>query len=113
MNYKVEHSKFGIVISSVSYESPLHDLPEIELCLNFKHYVGEVVFDLLCSNGDELNRFVTMSFDGSSFNRRTLSVLSNPPEELLTFQNLFYSQNKTHVSNSVLSSSARSTYTSH
>lgn len=113
MNYKLEHSKLGLVISSISYESPLQDLPEIELYLKVEHYVGDVVFDLLCSNGNELNRFVTMTFDGSSFNRRTFNVLINPPKELLEHQNLFYSQNKLHISNSVLSSSARSVYTSH
>ncbi|WP_462153921.1 type II toxin-antitoxin system RnlB family antitoxin [Pseudoalteromonas piscicida] len=113
MNYKLEHSKLGLVISSISYESPLQDLPEIELHLKAKHYVGDVVFDLLCSNGNELNRFVTMTFDGSSFNRRTLNVLSNPPKELQVHQNLFYSQNEVHISNSVLSSAARSVYTSY
>ncbi|GIC14275.1 Hypothetical protein VCSRO98_2161 [Vibrio cholerae] len=110
MNYILEHSELGLVVSSISYESPLQDLPEIELCLKSERYVGDVVFDLLCSNGNEFNRFVTMTFDGSSFNRRTLNILSNPPKELLSRQNRFYCQNKFHISNSVLSSSSRSAY---
>lgn len=110
MNYNLEHTKLCIIVSSVSYESPLQDLPEIESCLKVKNYIGNVVFDLLCSNGDELNRFVTMNFNGSFFNRRTLKALEKPSNDLISKQKDFYRQNKAFISNSILSSKLKARF---
>lgn len=68
---------FAAVIVAMGYQSPLEHLPSIVKELHEKSISGEVLFDLLCSNGYEWNRFASMRFNGQNFERKTFQVIDS------------------------------------
>ncbi|WP_235169305.1 type II toxin-antitoxin system RnlB family antitoxin [Photobacterium iliopiscarium] len=87
------------MVSSINYESPLHDLPNLAEQIKSTHFHGEVVFDLLCVNGMSRNRFISMFFN-SSFDRATKKALMS--HELENAQSEFYRHNPNYLHSSVL-----------
>lgn len=112
MNYHIRQLKSQkIVVSSVNYISPIRELAVLTQELKIKHYSGEVVFDLLCVNGNNPNRFISIRFDGDLFDRSSTSCISNPEIELIKSQTSFYKKHSKFISNSVLSQDERLNYT--
>lgn len=99
MNYHLRLLGNKLVVSSVCYESPLRDLPELTKQIRLFDFQGEVVFDLLCVNGMSRNRFVSMFFD-SSFNRSSKKPLSS--DELESVQSDFYREHPDFLYSSVM-----------
>ncbi|EOX4467705.1 type II toxin-antitoxin system RnlB family antitoxin [Vibrio alginolyticus] len=99
MNYHLRTLGNKLVVSSVCYESPLHNLPELAKTIKSINFHGEVVFDLLCVNGLSRNRFVSMLFD-SSFDRSSKRPLSS--NELEVAQSKFYKSHPDFLYSSVL-----------
>ncbi|CAG20221.1 type II toxin-antitoxin system RnlB family antitoxin [Photobacterium profundum] len=99
MNYHLRSLGNKLVVSSVCYESPLRNLPELAKQIQSFDFHGEVVFDLLCVNGMSRNRFVSMFFD-SSFNRSSKKPLTS--DELECAQSDFYRKNPDYLYSSVL-----------
>ncbi|ELR8674036.1 type II toxin-antitoxin system RnlB family antitoxin [Vibrio vulnificus] len=99
MNYHLRTLGNRLVVSSVSYESPLHELPQLSKDIESINFHGEVVFDLLCVNGISRNRFVSMFFD-SSFDRRSKKPLTS--DEIVTAQSEFYKKHPDFLYSSVL-----------
>lgn len=95
--------------TATSFESPLSNLSDISLELASK--VGPksqlVVFDLLSSNGDEWNRFITMEFNGRKLVRNTYKILetnnSDLYEDLKLLQTTYFEQNPNYLAASILS----------
>ena len=104
MNYHLRELKKHIIISSTSYISPLQELLELASELKRKQYSGEVLFDLLCTNGNNPNRFISIFFNGSNFENKSVKALDKPSMFIINEQSDFYSNNQEFICNSVLSS---------
>lgn len=106
MNYHYRFLKEEtVIVSSVGYISPLQELYDLAGELRSKSYSGDVLFDLLCVNGNtSSNRFVSMKFDGKHFERQESITLEQPDNNLLEIQNKFYQQHQSYILSSVLSS---------
>ena len=105
MNYNCRLiSQKKMIVSSVCYVSPLQELKELAIELAQKHYRGAVLFDLLCVNGNNSNRFISIQFNGSQFDRSTAKPIENPNNNIVSLQKEFYKENNLFISNSVLSS---------
>ncbi|MGG3915797.1 type II toxin-antitoxin system RnlB family antitoxin [Rossellomorea vietnamensis] len=77
------------VVVATSYVSPLSQVYAIAFELKSIGYKGEVIFDLVLSNGFSSNRFLKTDFDGEHLNIGGIEVLpklkSNILNELYTF----------------------------
>lgn len=96
--------QYQVLVVADSYVNPLSCLNTIADSLKDEAYKGRVLFDLLCANGQEDNRFASIEFDGSHFVRKTFSIPT--PEELpngiLQSQNAFFARNPNMLMGSVL-----------
>ncbi|CAK2250789.1 Antitoxin to toxin RNase LS or RnlA [Vibrio crassostreae] len=99
MNYHLRTLGNKLVVSSVCYESPLRNLPELSKHIQSIDFHGEVVFDLLCVNGMSRNRFVSIFFD-SSFDRSSKKPLNS--SKLESVQSEFYRHHPDYLQSSVL-----------
>jgi len=69
----------NFVVKSKNYAFSITEVMGDELLLSFlksHSYKGVVLFDLLMSNGIEYNRFIECYFNGESFNRKDIKVVS-------------------------------------
>lgn len=102
---KIDNNIFPIVVIATSYNNPLSCLNSIAEHLHDKEFSGKVLFDLLCSNGLESNRFMSAVFDGVKFSKNTFKVesLDTFPSEIVENQNAYFSNHKWLLENSILS----------
>ena len=107
INYSLFNSNNIIVITALNYESPLDNLKDVvtrlEGCKNVNNSVL-VIFDLLCCNGNEWNRFVSLRFDGTKFIHQSFSVLSNDDmmPSIVNAQQSYFTQHPEIIKSSVL-----------
>ncbi|ATS23103.1 type II toxin-antitoxin system RnlB family antitoxin [Xanthomonas phaseoli pv. phaseoli] len=69
-NFVVLHSPteaFAVVVMSTGASLPQENLEEVAQELRQRHVNGEVVFDLLTSNGSKTRRYFSTDFDGREF----------------------------------------------
>ena len=105
-NYKIEEVndfKYKLIIFSTDYISPIENLTNIEDNLKSKKYSGNIIFDLLLTNGNSCNRFIEAFFDGEKFDRRSFSVATKLSYEINRVSSEFYYNNLFVVENSRLS----------
>lgn len=95
----LNHGSFQAVVTAMSYESSLDELDEIEQQL--RELLGEsrctcVLWDLLCPNGLEWNRFLSAQFDGCHFDMSSFKVLpiSEIDKTIIQEQKIFFQENK-------------------
>ncbi len=110
MNYHLKMLCDKLIVSSTSYINPLESLHNIAKDIMKAQYSGEVVFDLLCANGESSNRFISIIFNGESFEYNTVKQIDNPCASLVLEQNKFYRLNKEFIKCSVLPKSDRKQY---
>jgi len=110
MNYHLRLIKKEMVISSTCYLSPLQELLELADDLKEKHYFGEVLFDLLCVNGNNRNRFISMFFNGEDFDYKSTRLSENISKSIINSQDIFYQNHSSFISNSVLSTTEQKNY---
>lgn len=70
--------------------------------LSKKDFKGEIVFDLLLSNGNNSQRFFKAVFDGLKILNTSYKVL-NPDHRILRKTNEYFKKNRSLFENSVLS----------
>lgn len=97
------------IITAISYESPLSLISEIEQELTSllgNDFFGEVIFDLLCSNGFEWNRFMSMEFEGSALKRSSARVLdeSELSPLLINLQSQLFASKPEYLVDTILTS---------
>lgn len=82
---RTDDSHYAAVVIATDYQNPLQELSSVMDALQKKEVSGEILFDLLCSNGAEWNRFASMQFNGQAFERKTFQVVDpdNMPCSLL------------------------------
>lgn len=90
------------LVMSTSYASPLSSIFMISDDLAKENYKGEVLFDLLLSNGFTPNRFLSMQFDGTKLLPQTTKKISQIPEKLLKEIYSFYYEHAEYVEQSSL-----------
>ncbi len=110
MNYHLRHALGMFVVSSTSFVSPLENAQSIMNELKSKQYEGKVLFDLLCVNGNEYNRFMTISFVDDKFDFSSLCVLTDLNDYLIDSQDDFYRMNNLFLTNSVLTETSKQPY---
>ena len=96
-------TKYKLIIFSTDYISPIENLTNIEDNLKSKKYSGNIIFDLLLTNGNSCNRFIEAFFDGEKFDRRSFSVATKLSYEINRVSSEFYFNNLFVVENSRLS----------
>ncbi len=98
--------EYALVIGT-SYESPLSALPRIEEELRSMNYNGNVVFDLLLSNGKASNRFVRLNFNRNSFDHNSFQVVYKVGNDLQEISRSFFRKNKELLNRGVLTDQER------
>lgn len=91
----LDHGGFQAIVTALSYESSLDDLPQIEQELRELFGVARyavVVWDLLCPNGLSWNRFLSARFDGKQFDLSSFKALpeSEIDEKIIQEQKFFF-----------------------
>nr|WP_172635717.1 type II toxin-antitoxin system RnlB family antitoxin [Desulfobacter postgatei] len=87
--------------------SPIEWVEELEACLMKEEYVGNILLDLLLSNGYDRDRFYEIFFDGKKLNFQTLLNVTKVSEELKQVSGEYYSRNSEILDNSVLTKPQR------
>ena len=101
--YKIEYLTDGIVVVfSTAYINPIAYLSKIEEDLRDIKFDGQVIFDLLLSNGYSSNRFVQATVKDSQINKSSIKILKTVDSLLLKKSHDFYSKNRKFVENSIL-----------
>lgn len=94
------------VVTATSYENPMSSLSVIASEMrNTYHASNEIVlFDLLCSNGEEWNRFACMQYNGAEFERSTFNIVSkcDIPADVIETQCRFFETHPEYLLDSVL-----------
>jgi hypothetical protein len=86
---------YRFVIFATSGINPLSDLSAIEKELIKRDGPCNVLFDLLLSNGETSNRYITAFFDGTRFSRETFKTLHSVPKEFKKIARGYYARNRT------------------
>jgi len=102
MNKHIRLVQNTAIITATDDFEPLYKLSLLEIELRETKFKGDVVFDLLFTNGLCENRFIEISFNGNSFNKQSFKV-TKIDKELRTFQNHYFSSRPKLLEKSVLS----------
>lgn len=88
---------YRFVIFATCGINPLSEISEIEKELTKRDGSCDVLFDLLLSNGETSNRYLTAFFDGTRFCPETFTVLQSPPKEFKKIASEYYARNRTRI----------------
>ncbi len=104
---KVNLSSFvGYIVFSISEIKPYEELNQLEHELSNKKFEGNVIFDLLLSNGNNSNRFMEALFDGKKLKRSSFNII-NVDKKIKRKSVNFYKLHLHLIENSILSSSQK------
>lgn len=99
------------VVTATADFHPLRQLKKLETELETASFVGAVLFDLLAVNGLSDNRFASMKFNESKFDRATFAIESNVNSDIKNDQDVIVKNDNTFLLGSVLSSSEIENFT--
>ena len=99
------------VVTATADFHPLRQLKQLTAELESLHFGGEVLFDLLAVNGLAENRFASMRFYGSKFDRSTFAIETNVNSRIKNDQDVIVKNDNTFLLGSVLSSSEIENFT--
>lgn len=99
LNLKSDSCK---VVVATSYVSPLSQVYAIANELKSIDYKGEVIFDLVLSNGFSSNRFLKTNFDGDQLNIGKIEAFSKVKDNILDELYVFFYENPQFVKASSL-----------
>lgn len=108
--YEIKRTRsntYSYIVLSTSYINPIESVDELENNLIKEKYVGNVLVDLLLSNGYDEDRFFEIYFDGKKLNFHTLSNVTNVSEDIRKVSVNYYSKNYELMNNSVLTKPQR------
>ncbi|WP_331353042.1 type II toxin-antitoxin system RnlB family antitoxin [Cellvibrio sp. UBA7671] len=90
------------VVTANAEMNPLRHLSQLSKELESLRFKGSVLLDLLSVNGLTDNRFVSVEFDGHTFDRKSFSVESVVDPLLREEQNFLMKQDPSFLKDSVL-----------
>ncbi|MBX9893943.1 MAG: type II toxin-antitoxin system RnlB family antitoxin [Nitrosomonas sp.] len=96
--------KIAVVTATADFH-PLRQLKQLTTELVSLDFEGLVLFDLLAVNGLTPNRFVSMKFSKSGFERASFAVESEVSSSIQNEQDLIAKSDQTFLLGSILSSS--------
>ena len=99
LNLKSDSCK---VVVATSYVSPLSQVYAIANELKSVDYKGEVIFDLVLSNGFSSNRFLKTDFDGNQLNIGKIEAFSKVKDNILDELYVFFYEHPQFVKASSL-----------
>lgn len=99
------------VVTATAEFHPLRHIRQIATELKKLNFNGQVLFDLLAVNGFSPNRFASMKFDSSGFDRSTFAVESEVSNGIQQEQDAIAKCDQTFLLGSVLSSSELERFT--
>jgi hypothetical protein len=88
---------YRFFIFATSGTNPLSGISEIEKQLAKRDGPCSVLFDLLLSNGETSNRYISAFFDGTRFNPESFKTVQSLPKEFKKIASEFYARNRTKV----------------
>ena len=98
-----KYNDIGYMIFSTSEYNPTDFISNIEKDLLKEKYKGNVIFDLLLSNGNNYNRYLNAKFDGKKFDGNSYTLIDEPKNEIRQKSLDFYKKNISILENSILS----------
>lgn len=93
----------AVVTASADFH-PLRQISQLTKELSDLHFEGVVLFDLLAVNGFTPNRFASMKFYRSGFERASFEIESDVSTSIKNEQDLLVKNDQTFLLGSVLSS---------
>ena len=75
--FDILKTETGLVVVTLNNNRLDEVLFEVEQQLKLEKYKGNLLFDLLLTNGQSTNRFIHTSFNGSRMNTRALKVIES------------------------------------
>lgn len=103
-NYMKTLGHDRMIFTAYPDSNPINKLKIIANELIENKFKGTIVFDLLVFNGNEINRFVSITFDGLKFDKKNIKYHAHIEPLLEMEQNSFFIKNDHLLSASVLSS---------
>lgn len=89
-------------VQSINYANPVNELKDIANELYAHKYEGEVIFDLLLTNGNSSNRFLISKFINRKFVMKSFKK-TDIPKDIRKEITLYYKNHKDYLSNSISS----------
>ena len=105
----IENSGYAVVTALADF-NPLSKLGALSNELKALNYSGNVIFDLLITNGTCENRFASILFTGNSFDRKSFHIVSDIDTSLKIRQDDFFRSNPHLLLSSVLSKQERNSF---
>lgn len=87
-------------LSTSAYDGVSIEMEELHVLIG--NYKGEVVFDLLITNGLATNRFIQGYFDGERLLGGDFEVIDLPTKEMINISREFYMEHTEIIENSIL-----------
>jgi hypothetical protein len=97
---KINNHEFLVITKDYTRFDEL--LPALSNDLKKKKVKGDIVFDLLLSNGNNSTRYFHVYYNGEAFDLRTLKKINNPNIFILQKVKTYLKKNKELLQNSVL-----------
>lgn len=92
----------ALIIYSTNYLRFEDYIDELAIDLIKKSFKGNVILDLLLSNGIAKNRFIEVPFDGQRFQLKSLKILKDVDEDIKNASLRFYISHQDILNNGVL-----------
>jgi len=105
--HKYTTSRLSAVVYSIGFDSPMNHLQTIEGELYRSGIQGEIVFDLLLSNGNTTDRFYSAFFDGEKLIEESIKKVLTPSSTIQKESLSFYHSKTKYLKNSVLNKAQR------
>ena len=97
----------GAAVFAAGVVSPMDMLEDIERDLRRKKVIGRVLFDLLLTHGNKVNRFFLADFDGKHFQQTRFQAASDNYDELSQVSAKFLKDHAAEVDASLLTKAMR------
>lgn len=102
---KLRFSEGIAVVTATADFHPLRQIAQLTTDIKAHGFEGVVLFDLLAVNGLAPNRFVSMRFNSTGFDRSSFEIASEVESNILKEQNQNAKNDPFFLATSVLSSS--------
>lgn len=98
----IESYEYQIIVFSKDSSTISDYISDVADKLSERHYRGNVLFDLLLSNGLD-DRYYVLNFNGNSFDYNTLRKLATTSCQLFNISNRYYKEHIKLLRSSILS----------
>ena len=101
---KTRSKEFPYIVYSLDYSRLDDYIFDVSDFLKSKSYKGVVLFDLLLANGLS-DRFYSITFNGNTFDFKSIKHINDISENLIITINSYYSKNRNILNDGILNNS--------